>query len=211
MISAGFKAAVLGILLTAVAAETATGADLNARVRECVEIVRSGENPVDTRDCLERLAGYLKLIEPDDITAREIRECLEGVPEERWTPFLQAALGSHYLKTGNPDKASEMYLDLILSFPSDPKIMRYRIALAEAFRMSGNYIQAAAQLEPLLESRSTESAWAILEMARLNQSRGLPDKALENYRKIELQAAGTKVAEIARRESREIRLNQWAM
>jgi tetratricopeptide (TPR) repeat protein len=198
------------VLILFLCVHTTSAVDFSDAHKQCAALMETMESPKEIRSCLTTLAGYLNLLDADDINADSISSLIKSAPKNLQTAYVRAAYGSYQLRLGNPEKSTEIFLELILSFPADPNILRYRTILAEAFRLSGDLDQAAAQLEPLLMVKTPESAWVFLEKARLCQAEDNAEEALRYYRRIEVRAPGSKVADIALKESRYIRLNQWA-
>ncbi len=189
--------------------ESGEAKTLAARIRKSRSLIESVETPEIRRAELLRLAGYLKLLEPDDYAAGEIVEIIESAGAEDVPPEARAAAAWYLLMRSRPEEASKRYLELILKYPGCQDVQKYRVALSEAFRLAGDYAHARAQLAPLLKGNNSEAEWAMLEMARLCRVQNEMNAALKWYGKITMRLPGTKIAEIAEKERRAIRFNQY--
>jgi predicted Zn-dependent protease len=128
---------------------------------------QSGDK-ADQQDAVQQLSALLVLLPPSDPVANAVGDRLDV----QQSADAQMALAFHALKTGSGRNASQRFLDLILQYPGDPRINRFRIALARAFRLDRQYDLAAAQLEPLMNLNTTDGKWAMLEKAYLLRETG---------------------------------------
>ncbi len=192
---------------TATQAEDSSG---TATIAACTELLKTDLESDSSRDCVQNLAGLLRLLEPESADAGNIKKILDDLPRDKHNAYSLASLAFWELKNGEPARASELLLALILRYPTDPDIARYRIALARAFRESGDFLQSAAQLAPIIENQSSVTPWALLEQARLYHAQKDIDNASRVYQQIETIARDSESARIAAIERRSITLHQMA-
>lgn len=130
----------------------------------------------DKLDAVQQLAALLILLPPSDpiysTLVDRLRIHIDDMPDAQMAVAFQA------LATGQPQEASQHLLDLILQYPGDHRINRFRIALARAFRADRQYDLAIAQLEPLMNTTTTNGKWAMLEHALLLQEMGRYEDAI---------------------------------
>ncbi|MGB3977207.1 MAG: hypothetical protein WBM02_08985 [bacterium] len=127
-------------------------------------------NEGDKVDAIEQLAALLLLLPPSDSMGSITSESLERFIQI--SPDALMAQAFYSLQSGNPKIASQRLLDIILKYPDEPRINRFRIALARAFREEGKYDLAAAQLDPLMNLITTDGKWATLEKVDLLHKTG---------------------------------------
>jgi predicted Zn-dependent protease len=130
----------------------------------------------DKRDAVEQLAALLLVIPPSDPIHTALADRLEIHVDD--TPDASMAIAFQALATGQSQKASRRLLDLILQYPDDYRINRFRIALARAFGADNQFDLAAAQLEPLMNTSTTNGQWAMLEKGLLLHEAGQYEDAI---------------------------------
>ena len=185
------------------------GVELIARIKNCEERIRAEQAGDSRTESSKELAGYLRLLDPDDDVASGIYDFLSAEDANSFPPETCSSIAYFLLERGEPVKASSIYLELILKFPDHPDVEKYRVALAESFAKAGDESHAKAQLMPLAKSNHPESVWAMLELARISQLQKNQKEALTWYHKVETQLPESKAADIARQESRSIQFNQF--
>lgn len=157
-------------------------------------------------DLLEKLAGALILIDTDNPVAEKIRLKLEQIPDKKKTARICAAIASDKLRQGDYRNACKLYFDLILRFPKDPNINRFRIAMARAYVMNREFDQAKAHLDPITRLPTIDAGWASLELAKISMLGQNLDEARRRYKSIEIAFPGSFAAKISIRELLHIQL-----
>ncbi len=127
-------------------------------------------NENDKIDAIEQLSALLLILPTSDPMSSISNDLLERFI--RVSPDALMAQALYLLQSGYPQIASQRLLDLILSYPDDPRINRFRIALARAFKEEGKHDLAVAQLDPLMNTMTIDGKWATLEKAILLHETG---------------------------------------
>lgn len=144
-------------------------------------------NETDQQDAIQQLSALLLLLPPSDPVTKAVGDRLAV----QQSADAQMAMAFHALKNGSAQNASQRFLDLILRYPGDSRINRFRIALARAFRMDRQYDLAAAQLDPLMNLDTADGQWAMLEKAYLLRETGNIESALTVLKTLAPAARGT--------------------
>ncbi|MCD4653045.1 hypothetical protein K8T06_03830 [bacterium] len=154
--------------------------------------------PEDKNQSMAQLAALLLIIDNDAPEISGLKNRLATQTEISIEADIALAL--QLLQIGFPDKAAQKLLDLILKYPDDFRINRFRIGLARAFRQDGQFELAAAQLEPIMDLHTSDGRWATLERARLYQTQNNSKLAIELYEQIENSNASMFLKQTAHKE-----------
>ena len=182
--------------------------DGESRIFELIKLAAENTDSLSGRQAEMELAGFMMLFAEDEDLREKIGAELKNVPGSLRTPEILIALAYYDEMHGNFALSADTYLQIILKYPTDKDIQRYRIALAESLRKAEQYDQALAQLELLQNQNNGFSVWAQLEIARLYRSMGNQAKASSYYQKVINRAKGEKIKSKARDEFRNMRFNQ---
>lgn len=131
----------------------------------------------DKHDAIVQLSALLLLLSDSDPNKQDLIDRLEIHVTD--SVDAQMAIAFSKLASSNPGDASKRLLDLIMRFPDEPRVQRFRIALARSFRMQGQLETANAQLEPLLNPNTEDGRWALLEKAMILDDLHDTHKAIE--------------------------------
>jgi tetratricopeptide (TPR) repeat protein len=179
-------------------------------IRQTIEQYNIAQDPQQKVELIDRISGYRYLLDVSNENMQLIRKFFESIPKSSQTASSLAASAYDLMQLNQPGKAAEVYLNVILGFPKDPRIQRYRIALARSFREAGDYRQAASQLEPIQKGNTPDAWWAKLERARVYLAAGDEQNAVKMYKTIETQSDNLKLTEIARAELEQLHLKKLA-
>jgi len=163
-------------------------------------------NASDSDDALTQLAALMLLLDTDAAIAGNLMDRLET--QRDTSADADAALGFQMLRRGFSEKGSQRLLDLVLKHPGDPRVNRFRIGLARAFRQDGQFDLAAAQLEPIMDLKTPDGQWATLEQARLLRSQGDDDGAIRLLTALEQSASSDYLRQLAHSEKQEASFNR---
>ncbi len=150
----------------------------------CRDLLENDRESDELKIGVHNLAGYLLIMDPNHPGIPEVAAFLSGLPDDLESLTVAGAEAYHLMMIKQPEKASEIYLELILRYPSHPDINRYRIALARAFRESGRLRQAIAQLESILKQAPVLAPWVLLERAKIHTLEDEQDDALRTVARI---------------------------
>jgi len=159
-------------------------------------------DPIDKKESMEQLAALLLIIDKDSPLVNTLTDKLvtySGISSSH----IDVAIAFQGLRVGFPDKAAEGMLDLILKHQNDFRVNRFRIGLARAFRQTGQFELAAAQIDPIVDLRTSDGRWATLERARIYQSQNDSKHAIELYKSIQNSDATSYLKQTAHREQLE--------
>lgn len=184
--------------------------DWNQMISDCSNISTGVSGEISRESCIDLLFSWLVLLEPGDARADIVRGIIETIPESDLSPVLLANKAGDLLQNGKPAQAAEKYLDLILKFPKDENINRWRIALARAFRDSGNFKQAKEQLALIASGGSIDASWALLEQARLHYALDEIGESERLYRAIETRSTDKLLRSIVQSELKKLNLKKLA-
>lgn len=136
----------------------------------------------DAKDAIAELSSLLLLLDNETPDIHSLRDRLQSQSQQNNDALIAIALKN--LQSGFPDQAAESLLELILKLPQDPRVNRFRIGLARAFRQDERFDLAVAQLEPILELKTPDGRWATLEYARILRTQGDNQTAINIYQSI---------------------------
>ncbi len=139
-------------------------------------------NDADKTDSITQLAALLLLIANNDPQSTPLIERLEMQADV--SPEAQMALAFHSLNSGLAQNASKRLLDLILRYPDDQRIPRFRIALARSFHLDGQLDMASAQIDPLINFETDSGQYAAIEKALIYIDLHENEKAVELLEKL---------------------------
>ncbi|MBN1879775.1 hypothetical protein JW823_06660 [bacterium] len=131
----------------------------------------------DKLDAIVQLSSLLLVMSDSDPLRSPLIDRLEVHVDE--SADVQMAIAFSLLSDNQPEEASKRLLDLILRYPNEPRIQRFRIALARSFRAEGQLSMATAQLDPLFDFATDTGRYAILEKAMILKDMQETQKALD--------------------------------
>lgn len=158
-------------------------------------------NTEDKSEAMSQLASLMLLLDTDAPLIRDLTDRLDTQSDA--SVDAAAAVGFQMLRQGLSESGSQRLLDLILKYPSDPRVNRFRIGLARAFRQDGQFDLAAAQLEPIMDYKTPDGRWATLERARLYRAMNDDTDAIRLLEALESEAVNDYLRQIAHTEKLE--------
>ena len=160
----------------------------------------------DKTDAITQLAALHLLTEGKTEESGELQAKLMAV-KGSYTA-VDAALAFQLLETGFQDQAAKELLDLILNYPDDARVVRFRIGLARAFIQDNQFDLAGAQLEPIVNPDTPSGQWALLEQARLLKASGETDLAINSYNELIKANTSNFLMQLANKELLNVTFNQ---
>jgi len=166
---------------------------------------QSGNSDEKTR-ALSQLSALLLQLDVDAPESLELMDRLEPLGNQSADAGMAVAFQT--LRRGFPEKSSRHLLDLILKYAADPRVNRFRIGLARAFRQDGQFDLAAAQLEPIMNLQTPTGRWATLERALLYRTQGADEDAIRLLEDLEKAAVNVYLKQRIEQEKLEASFNR---
>ncbi|MDD4957189.1 MAG: tetratricopeptide repeat protein, partial [Candidatus Omnitrophica bacterium] len=121
-----------------------------------------------------------------DASIGQFTKFIEDRPSSEWTPKAILALGDIYRREGSYDNAIDEYERLINRYPNSGITSLANIRIGVILKEQGNFRLALEYFRVGLTDENTENnAQVQYDIAECYETLGMPDKAIEEYLKVD--------------------------